>query len=456
MKTPFTVKHGRKWSVRRLSAFVVAALGALVLAVAVFFLVFGNAVLNRQGKAKAARAFAKAHPGCVLQIGELNYAIGANRLVAQSVTLSSSNATLKSGRISLTGVRWARLLWGTAALDEVLARASLEAANLEVAFPLSHYELRCAWLRASVPDSELIAEDTELRPLGGDEAFFAAHTFRAPRFQVVLPECRVLGLDYGEVLRGTSCRAASVHLSRPTFDALINRDKAPKPFVKSPLMVHEALSSIGLPMRIDRLSLTNGHLRYCERLAVGADPGVLTVGAVSMSVEGLANRGEATDAVQLRGQGELMNAGTMKLLMTIPIHPPDFSLRYSGSMSAMDLTRLGAFLEIAECTRIKSGRVQEAAFDIEVKAGQAQGRVRAIYEDLEMAVLDKETGSENGLVNRVASFFANVLKIRNANTPDAAGSMKEGVVNYRSKPDDEFQQFVWFALRTGVLDIISH
>ena len=40
--------------------------------------------------------------------------------------------------------------------------------------------------------------------------------------------------------------------------------------------------------------------------------------------------------------------------------------------------------------------------------------------------------------------------------PDAAGSMKEGVVNYRSKPDDEFQQFVWFALRTGVLDIISH
>jgi hypothetical protein len=34
--------------------------------------------------------------------------------------------------------------------------------------------------------------------------------------------------------------------------------------------------------------------------------------------------------------------------------------------------------------------------------------------------------------------------------------MKEGEVNYARRPDEEFQQFAWFALRTGVLDIISH
>jgi len=33
--------------------------------------------------------------------------------------------------------------------------------------------------------------------------------------------------------------------------------------------------------------------------------------------------------------------------------------------------------------------------------------------------------------------------------------MKEGEVNYTRRPDDEFQQFAWFALRTGVLDVIS-
>jgi hypothetical protein len=72
-----------------------------------------------------------------------------------------------------------------------------------------------------------------------------------------------------------------------------------------------------------------------------------------------------------------------------------------------------------------------------------------------MAVLDKQTGNEKGLANRVASFFANVLKFRKANTPEGSGSHKEGEVNYTRRPDDEFQQFAWFALRTGVLDVIS-
>jgi hypothetical protein len=446
------MNNSRRLSLRRLLAYV----GALVLTVAVIILVFGGAILNRYGKAKAERAFAEAHPGYALRIGELDYAVGANRLVAQSVTLTATNTTLKAGRISLTGVRWARLLWGAAALADVLAKASLDATNLDVEFPQTHYGMRCARLRASVPGSELIAEGTELGPLAGDEAFFAAHAFRTPRFRVVLPECKVLGLAYGELIQGTSYRARTIHFSRPSFDALINRDKPPEPFVKSPLMVHEALASIPQPLQIGSLSITNGDVRYCERLAVGADPAVLTIGAVSLSVEGIANRGAATAAVQLRGQGDLMNAGTMKVLMSIPITSPDFSFHYSGSLSAMDLTRLDAFLEIAEQTRIKSGSAQEGGFEIDVTGGQARGRVRAIYRDLEIALLDKQTGNEKGVANRAASFFANVLKIRNANTPEGSGSSKEGQVNYTRRPDDEFLQFAWFALRTGVLDIISH
>ena len=431
-------------------------LGALVLAIAGFIFVFGGAILNGYGKGKVERAFAKAHPGCALRIGELDYSAGADCLVAQSVTLSATNATLKAGRISLTGAHWTQLLWGKAALADVLAQASLEAANLDVEFPRAHYGIRCARLQASVPGSELIAEGTELRTLVGDEEFFAAHNYRATRFQVVVPECRVLGLAYGELLRGKSYRAGSVHFSRPSFDALVNRDKPVEPFVKSPLMVHEALAAIPQPLQVDSLSITNGRLTYRERVVAGADPGVLTFGAVSISVEGIANRGEASAAIQLRGQGDLMDAGVLKVLMRIPIAPSDFSFHYSGSLSAMDLTRLDAFLDIAERTRIKSGNAQEAAFDIEVTAGQARGQVRGIYTNLEIAVLDKQTDTEKGLDNRVASFLANLLKIRKSNAPDASGAMKEGEVNYTRRPEDEFLQFAWFALRTGVLDVISH
>jgi len=450
------VKISRRPSRRRLLAYTGIGLGAVVLAVALLILLFGGAILNGYGKGKAERAFGTAHPGYSLRIGELVYAVGANRLVARSVTLSATNMTINAGRISLTGVRWARFLWGTAAPAEVLAQASLDAANIEVKLPQAQYGVRCARLRASVPGAELIAEGTELRSLGGDEAFFAAHAFRKPRFHVVLPECRVQGLAYRDALEGRSYRAQSVHFSRPSFDALINRDKQPKPFVTSPLMVHEALASIRQPLEVGRVSITNGDVKYCERLAVGAAPAVLAFGSVSVSVDGIANRGEATAAIQLHGQGDLMNAGTMKVRMSMPIMSPSFSLHYSGSLSAMDLTRLDAFLDIAEHTRIKSGSAKEASFEIDVAAGQARGHVRAIYGDLEMALLDKHTGSEKGLENRVGSLLANVLKFRKSNAPDASGLMKVGQVNYKRSQEDEFLQFAWFALRTGVLDVITH
>ena len=429
-------------------------LGAVALAVAVLILVFGDAILNRYGKPKAERAFAEAHPGSVLEIGELAYSVGANQLVAQSVTLITTNTMLKVGRISLTGVRWARFFGGTTALADGLAKATFEATNLVLQFPQARYGLSVTRLRASGPGSELIAEGTELRTLVGDGEFFAAHAFRTTRFHVVAPECKVLGLAYGELLQGKAYRARSVHFSRPSFEALVNRDKPVEPVVKSPLMVHEALAAIRLPLQVDSLTITHGNVRYCEQVVAGADPGILTFGEVSLSAEGIANQGEATAAIQLQAQGDLMNAGTLKVLMSIPIKPPNFSFHYSGSLSAMDLTRLNAFLEIAEHTRIKSGNAQAVTFEIDVTASQARGRVQAIYQDLVIAVLEQENGTERGLGNRISSFLANAFIIRNANAPNASGVMKEGQVSYTQGPGDVFLQMAWFALRSGVLDVI--
>ena len=182
------MKNDRRLSLRKLLARVGLCLGAVVLAAAVFILIFGGMILNRYGKGKMERAYAKAHPGGALHIGKFDYSVGADRLVAQTVTLSAPNMFLKADRISLTGARWTRFLWGTVAPAEVLDKASLEATNLDVEFPHAHYGIRYARLQASVLDSELIAEETELLTLGGDEAFSSAYEFQTPRFHVIVPE----------------------------------------------------------------------------------------------------------------------------------------------------------------------------------------------------------------------------------------------------------------------------
>ena len=176
-------------------------------------------------------------------------------------------------------------------MAHVLAQATLEAADLEVDFPRARYGLRCARLRAAVPESALRAEGTELRALVPDQDFFDAHDFRTTRFHLAVPDCSVLGLAYDDLLEGRSYRARSVRFSRPSFDALVNCDKAPPPFVASPLMVHEALATIRRPLVIERLNISNGRITYREQRVPGADPGVLTFGAVSLSAEDICQPG---------------------------------------------------------------------------------------------------------------------------------------------------------------------
>jgi hypothetical protein len=81
--------------------------------------------------------------------------------------------------------------------------------------------------------------------------------------------------------------------------------------------------------------------------------------------------------------------------------------------------------------------------------------LRVAYRDLSIAVLDKETGSEKGIFNRVLSFIGKVFVIRSDNMPDENGKMKIGEIKYSRYPADYFLQYVWFALRSGVGDVVG-
>jgi hypothetical protein len=121
----------------------------------------------------------------------------------------------------------------------------------------------------------------------------------------------------------------------------------------------------------------------------------------------------------------------------------------------MDVTELNSFIVPSEHRRIKSGNLHSAAYDIDVNSGQASGTLRVEYKDLSLAILDKNTESEKGILNRIISLYGKIFIIHGTNMPDDKGLMKIGNVKYIRDPEDYFLQFVWFALRNGVGDVVG-
>jgi hypothetical protein len=442
---------------RKIPSYAGYTVGAIVLVCMLALLLVSDPLVNRFIKARITRALAEAYPAYSIRIANVSYSILRDRFEFDSVALSAVDGSFSSsmGPFSVSGIGWMHLLRGAGVAPSDLANSVVAAHDVVLNLQQKQYELRCALVRVSVPDSEIVVEDLRIHPTGDDEHFFAGSEFRKPRFRLVVPYAGVTGLACLELLQGKNYRARSAQIHDAFLDVLINKDKPYSKDTSSIPMPNEMLSSIKGALQVDSLSITNGQLKYGERSAVGSEPALITLDSMQVLAEGIANHGDPGAALVIRAQGSFMKAGTMHMLMSIPVASPEFSFQYSGSMSRMDLGALNSFLEPAEQMRIKGGVLQEATFEIKVVSGHASGNVRAVYRDVSVAAINKHTGSEKGFIDGIASFIANTFKIRGTNVVDESGSIKIGDVKYTRKQDEVFLQFTWFALRSGVGDVVG-
>ena len=446
-----------KLSLRKVAAYAGLAVGAIALVCVLVLLCFPDVFLNRFLKDRITRAQAEAYPAFSVHIANLDCNVWENRMTCDSVALTTSDSTLSCtvATFSVSGIRWIHLLFGGSLAPNDLSNFVVDAQGILLNAPQSQYELRCGMLRLSVPDSEMAVEALTLHPSGDDEQFFAVSKFRRTRFRLVVPRARLMGLECLALLQGQSYSAHSAQMNDTFIDVLINKDKPSAIDTSRTLMPNEILSSMKGNLQVDSVRIMDGQLKYGERFAVGAKPALITFENMRVLAEGIANHRDRYAASVIHAQGIFMKAGTMRVLMSIPVASPEFSFQYSGSLSAMDLSALNGFIEIAEQMRIKAGSLEAATFEINVVSGRAGGTVRAKYRDLTLAVLNKQTGSDKGFLNGIASLIANRIKIRRTNEADKSGSIAVGKVKYARKQDDPFFRFVWFALRSGVKDVVG-
>ena len=443
---------------KKAAASIGLIIGAFVLICAIAFFLFFNSFLNNVVKPRLTDAINKGYPSYSISIGHMHYSLPRNQLDFDSVALGAGNGTITAtvSRFSLSGIGRLFLLSGGKRGIAGFTRARFDAKGLRMGSSGSPYAFLCKRLRVSTRDSTVEADSINYYPAAGDEEFFKGSQYRRTRFTVVIPRCTVRGLALIDLLQGKRYCTREIQINGAAFDILVNKEKPAAPETSSPLMPNELLSAIKGDVAIDSLILSDGKLKYGERFAVGAEPAFVTFEDMMVSAKGIANHGSRKSLLTIRGQGKFMHAGTMKVLMEIPVSSPEFSIHYSGSLSGMDLSALNSYLEPGEQIRIKSGTLQSATYDVAIESGHAGGSLRAIYTNLNFAVINKSSGSEKGLSNRIVSFIANTFKIRTSNVPDKSGAIKIGKVDFSRQRDTTFLQFLWFSIRSGIKDVVGY
>jgi hypothetical protein len=458
IKTPRTKNASFNWRKLLRLKFVKypgIVIGAVIIICVLIFTFFPDPFINTFLKDRITKAFKEAYPADSIKLGHMHYNVWKNRLGCDSITLKTTEFTCNVASFSVSGIGLLKILRQGDFTPNTLTSSVIDAQEIVLNFRKSQNELRFGMLHISIPDSELVTDSIKFYSIMSDEHFFAKSQFRQTRYRIDIPQFQIIGLDCLALLQGNIYNARSIKIHDIFADILVNMDKPYDKNSPNPQMPNEVLSSMKEIVMIDSLKIINGQLKYCERYALGTIPGVISINKVNVSVSGIANHTTHPGNTVIHGEGLFMNSSKMKLFMAIPLTSKDFSLRYSGSLSKMDVTELNSFIEPGEHQHIKSGILQSAKFNIEVNSGHASGTLRAEYKDLSVEVLNKNTGGEKGLFNRISSIISKIFVIRGTNMADEKGLMKIGETKYTRNPEDSFFQFVWFALRNGVADVVG-
>jgi hypothetical protein len=428
--------------------------GTLLFVCVLALLLFSDPLVNKYVRPRVIKTLAEAYPAYSIRIADMHYSFFTNRFRFDSVAVEDADRTFAShmAPFSVGGIKWMHLFWGGTLEAEDFANADVEARDFVATFPQSRYNIHCKRLLVSAADSKLVAESLAIHPIAGDEDFFQGSKFRRTKMSFAAPNCSITGLGCLDAVLGKKYAARSVEIRGATIDILVNKDKPDSRDTTGPLMLNEILSSITPSLQVDKVTMVNGRLTYGERFELGAKPGQVTFDSMQVLAEGITNHSHSGTPLVIHAQARFAGAGTMKLVITIPVVSRELSFKYSGSLSGMDLSALNSFLEVSDHKRIKSGVLQEASYEVNVVSGLANGTIRGVYTNLAIAAISKKTGSEKGIMDRITTFIGNKFTIRQNNVE---GSMKIGRINYTRVSDDPFFQYIWFALRTGVRDVVG-
>ncbi|MDR3628567.1 MAG: hypothetical protein P4L45_17100 [Ignavibacteriaceae bacterium] len=447
----------KKHSPVKIALFAFLAVGIILILSVLIFLSFPQTYLNGFLKDRIKDSFAKAYPEYTLKIADVRFNFLKNSIECDSISLikSDSSFSCSINVVSLDGLGWIELLREKGFSPNSITKAVLDVDGIVVNLNQSKDQILCRRLHLSVPDSDIVIDSLEYHPLITDEQLFAESKFRNTIYHLAVPGISLNGLVFRELIIGNSYRARSININDAFITVLVNMDKPYDKKSPNPLMVNEALSSIMDTIQIDSLQIMNSRLNYHERYAVGAKAALITFDRMQAVVTGIVNHPDKPDTLTIHARGNFMNTSAMKLFMSIPLGTQQLSFRYGGTLAKMEVSSLNTFLEIAEHHRIKSGTLQSAAYNINVSSGHATGYVNTEYSDLVIAILNKNTGSEKGIADRISSFIAKTFIIKGSNVRDKSGAMRLGNVKYTRKSDDTFIQFVWFALRSGVGNLVG-
>lgn len=443
----------RKRILMIVAASIIAAFAVIILTIISLIIFNPDLFFNKYLKEKVEARFKEINPDNRVHIHALHYHFWYNEIDADTINIYNKDSALiyKITEASLSGIKFLQLIKGGPDTNEI-SHYIVEANSIYFRIPNSDYDINFKKFHFSFSESKITLEDFEYNPRNIDETFFAESDFRQTRLRISIPSIQLSGIDYVNFIQHKQLHFQSLKLSNGIMDILMNNDKNFKVDSTFNPMPNELFNSFNNALLIDRITINNGDIIYNQRFQIGGKKAIITINHLNIMAIQNAYTLKKNITSTISANFKINNTAPMMISMQLPLSSKVFSLRYSGTCGSMIMSDLNTYLDNAEAIKFKSGKLESAAFDIDITDGKATGNVRAVYTDLKIEPSNFKT-SQSKTRRSVNTFLANTFAIHKNNLPDKKGVIKPGIIKFHRAHDTAFIEMIWLSLRSGLENI---
>jgi len=292
-----------------------------------------------------------------------------------------------------------------------------------------------------------------ISPRLGENAFVNSIPTQDDRFNFSINNVVFSGIDI-QKLSDEYLKAETMSIGRSVFK--IYRDLARPRDKKNRVgyYPHQVLDDMPLGFNIRKVNVHNSFIEYKERNHITRKSGLVQFYNLNATLTNFTNNKHAPNKIMKAFvSSNFLNKTPLKTNWTFYLFDPKGRFDVSGTMGAIDGKDVNALAEPMGPASIKEGRFNGLTFDLHGNNYSMNGTVKLLYEDLKVALLEKDKGATETDKKFLTSLLANFV-IKNSN-PKGDDEVRVQQVYLERNTNHSLFYLCWKTIFKGIRETVG-
>ncbi len=288
-------------------------------------------------------------------------------------------------------------------------------------------------------------------PLLDEQAFTRSLKLADDRFDFTMNNINIRNIDFYRLFN-EEIIADSVVVSSSSFK--IYRDLALPHDKKNRVGTYpnQAIASIPVPLHIKTILLQNSFVEYKERNQKTRQSGKVqffNTNATLSNVTNMKEVGQKNGFMIVDARTRFLNKTALHATWKFYLFHPKGRFDLNGTLGTINARDVNVLAEPMGPAKIEDGVIKSLRFNFAANDYNMSGKVTMIYDNLKVAVMEKDEDTKKLKKKKFLSFAANII-IKNSNPSGKKDNPRVIDVNYQRDTHRSMFHMIWKGLFKGI------